>query len=79
MIRHRTGPVETLSDAIQAHRLLWVLCRVCGHAQKFHPRNLMALRVPMALRRLQRQLHCQRCRRNRAAVIPDDETWIGRD
>jgi hypothetical protein len=75
----RPGPIETLSDAIQARRRLWVLCRACGHAVRLDPRNLMALRGPSMLRALQRQLTCQRCRRQRAAVIADDEEWIGRD
>jgi hypothetical protein len=75
----RPGLIETLSDAIQAHRQLWVLCRACGHAVRLDPRNLMALRGPSTIRELQRQLKCQRCRRQRAAVIADDEEWPGRD
>jgi len=43
MVRQRFGPVETLSDAIAARRLLWFLCKGCGHAERFDPRHLMAL------------------------------------
>lgn len=79
MVRHRIGALETLGHAVEAQRLLWVLCRRCGHTQRFDPRHLMALKGDLTLKELQRQLRCQRCRRQRAAVITSDEGWPRRD
>jgi len=78
MVRKRLGPIETLGHAVEAGRLLWVLCRGCGHAQRFDPRNLMALKGELTLRQLQNQLRCRRCQKQRAAVVLDDEGWPGR-
>jgi hypothetical protein len=79
MMRHRFGPVETLSDAIAARRLLWVLCKSCGHAERFDPRHVMALKGPMSLRDMQTKLRCRRCGRQRAAIVINDEGWPARD
>jgi hypothetical protein len=78
-MRQRFGPVETLSDAIAARRLLWILCKGCGHAERYDPRNLMALRGPMSLKSLQMRLRCRRCGKRRAAIVLNDEAWPGRD
>lgn len=79
MVRQRFGSIENLSDAIAARRLLWVLCKSCGHAERLDPRHLMALKGPLSLRDLQGKLRCRRCSRQRAAIVVNDEGWPGRD
>jgi len=79
MVRHRIGPIESLSDAIGARRLLWALCKSCGHAERFDPRNLIALKGALSLRELQGRLRCRRCGRRRAAIVVNDEGWPARD
>lgn len=79
MPRRRFGPVESLSDAIGSRRLLWALCKGCGHAERFDPRHLMALKGPLSLRDLQAKLRCRRCGRQRAAIVLDEEGWPQRD
>ena len=79
MVRHRFGAIEDLSDAIAARRLLWVLCKCCGHAERLDPRHLMALKGPLSLRDLQGKLRCRRCGKQRAAIVVNDEGWPGRD
>ena len=79
MARHRFGPVESLSDAIGARRLLWVLCKGCGHAERFDPRHLMALKGPLTLRELQLRLRCRKCRKRHAAIVLDELGWPQRD
>jgi hypothetical protein len=78
-MRHWIGPIESLSDACRAHRLLWAFCLNCGHGERFDPRNLMALAGELSLRTLQARLRCRRCNHRRAHVVPNDQPWIGRD
>ncbi len=79
MVRQRFGPVETLSDAIAARRLLWILCKGCGHSERYDPRHLMAMKGAMSLKSLQTRLRCRRCGKQRAAIVLNDEGWPGRD
>ena len=78
MVRHHVGPVETLAEAIAARRLLWVLCKACGHAVRLDPRHVATLVGELSLRQLQPRLGCRRCRKRRAAIVLDDEGWAGR-
>jgi hypothetical protein len=78
-MRHWIGPIESLSDACRAQRMLWAFCLYCGHGQRFDPRNLMALNGEVTLVELQRKLKCRRCKYRRAHIVPHDEPWIGRD
>jgi hypothetical protein len=79
MMRHRIGPIETLGHAVEAGRLLWVLCRGCGHAHKLDPRHLIARSGDLSIARLQSRLRCNRCRKQRATVVVNDEGWPRRD
>jgi hypothetical protein len=79
MVRARFGPVETLSDAIAARRLLWILCKGCGHSGRYDPRHLVAMQGAMSLRSLQLRLRCRRCGKRRAAIVLNDEGWPERD
>ncbi len=79
MGRLRMGPIETLADAVGARRLLWVLCKACGRARRFDPRNLIALKGELALRDLQEKLRCRRCGKREAAVVVSDGGWPRRD
>ena len=74
-MREHVGPIETLRHACMAHRMLWVLCKACGHAQKRDPRNLTLLRGELSLHALQERLKCRRCGKRRAAILPDDQEW----
>jgi hypothetical protein len=79
MARHRIGPIETLGHAAEAGRLLWVLCKSCGHAHCLDPRHLIARRGDLPIAKLQARLRCQRCRKRRAVVVVNDEGWPRRD
>jgi hypothetical protein len=79
MPRHRIGPIETLGHAVEAGRLLWVLCKSCGHAHCLDPRHLIARRGDLPIAKLQARLRCQRCRKRRAVVVVNDEGWPRRD
>jgi hypothetical protein len=79
MVRRRIGPIETLGHAVEAGRLLWVLCKGCGHAHRLDPRHLIALKGDLPLPKLQAKLSCRRCRKQRATVIINDEGWPKRD
>lgn len=74
-MRGHVGAIETLRHACMAHRMLWALCKACGHAQKLDPRNLTLLLGEISLRDLQGRLACRRCGRRRAAILPDDQEW----
>jgi hypothetical protein len=78
-MRHWIGPIESLSDACRAQRMLWAFCLNCGHGERFDPRNLMALKGELSLKRLQEKLKCRRCTHRRAHIVPSDIPWIGRD
>lgn len=52
------------------HRMLWVFCRSCGHAQHVHPwAFVQTLGENMALAELARKCRCDRCRDRQAAII----------
>jgi hypothetical protein len=74
-MRGHVGAIETLRHACMAHRMLWVLCKACGHAHKLDPRNLTLLLGELSLRALQTRLTCRRCGRRRAAILVDDREW----
>jgi hypothetical protein len=74
-MRQYVGAIETLRHACMARRMLWVLCKGCGHAQKLDPRHLALLLGEFTLRDLQSRLACRRCGRRRAAILPDDQEW----
>ena len=68
-----------MGHAVEAGRLLWALCRGCGHAHKLDPRHLLARSGDLSIARLQAKLRCQRCRKQRAVVVVNDEGWPRRD
>ena len=71
--------IERLSDAIHERRMLWVLCKACGHTVRLDPRNLVALKGDAALRDIQRCCLCRRCGKRRAAIVVNDrEGWPAR-
>jgi hypothetical protein len=56
-----------------------VLCKGCGHAHRLDPRHLIARRGDLSIAKLQSKLRCQRCRKQRATVVVNDEGWPRRD
>jgi hypothetical protein len=73
------GQFETLADANAARRVLWVLCRHCGHVKKLQPRRLMTVTDETKLADVQRKLRCERCRQRRAIIIVNDVEEPGMD
>jgi hypothetical protein len=78
MVRHVLA-IERLSHAVAERRMLWALCKNCGHAVRLDPRHLIALKGDVTLRDLQGKCHCKRCGRQSAAIVVADMGWPGRD
>ena len=78
MVREYDGPIERLSDAGRARRLLWFFFLNCGHGAKLDPRNVIVLAGDVTLNELRRKLKCRRCGQRRGYVVPNDERWAER-
>lgn len=78
-MRMHLGPIERLSDACAARRMIWVLCVSCGHAVRMDPRKLIAVQGDLSLRELQEKLRCDRCKiRAKPAIVPSEYGWPAR-
>lgn len=73
--RANIEPIERLSDAVRALRMIWFFCLNCGHGARLDPRNLMALAGDARLCDLRERLKCQRCGHMRGHVVPNDVPW----
>jgi hypothetical protein len=71
--------IERLSHAIAERRMLWALCKACGHSVKLDPRHLIAFKGDLMLRDLQKKCVCRRCGKRSAAVVVGEDGWPGRD
>jgi hypothetical protein len=80
MVRHHTGPVKSILDAVRAERLLWFFCRWCGHSGRFDPRELARTAGRnLSFDDLRPRLKCTRCNRlGYAVVFVSEHGWQGR-
>ena len=66
----RGGAIETLKDACEAKRTLWVLCKNCGHSDRMDPWQLASKTGRnLSLGELAAKLRCQRCKAMRRAAV----------
>jgi len=78
MVRHWHGEIATLQDVVRAHRMLWGLCRHCGHSARIDPRSIAFRYGALDLATLRARLRCIRCKSaGRAAIVIDDRVWPG--
>lgn len=75
MTRYWRGEINSLLDAVRARRMLWGLCRHCGHAERIDPRSLAYRYGAVLLTDIEAKLRCIRCNQRRGAVVADDEEW----
>ena len=75
MARHWKGEIRTLRDAVCARRLLWGLCRHCGHAARLDPRSLAFRYGALDLATVGARLRCRRCTQQRGAIVVNDQEW----
>ncbi len=69
----------TLRQLIESHWMMWVFCRLCGHAERRDPREF-ARRVDqdIRLRDLARAFRCGRCGSKKAILFRSDHTNLVR-
>jgi hypothetical protein len=68
-------PIERLSDAVRALRMIWFLCLNCGHRASSTRATLIELAGDARLCDLRDRLKCQRCGHMRGHVVPNDVPW----
>jgi hypothetical protein len=72
--------VRTVLHVVEAETAVWFLCRSCGHAKLFQPRELMkAARRTTSLKEIERQARCRRCQAQRAAIVLQNNVRLLRD
>lgn len=71
MARIFSGPITTVREALQAERMLWAFCLLCGHATHMSP-WAMAQRAgrDMTLREIAKLCRCTRCNARDGVVFP---------
>lgn len=73
-MRHHTGPVTTLAEAMMARIYPWAFCRLCGRSQRYHPAKLIAkISTDCALSQVAARMRCSECGRKHVTMIAGAE------